>query len=309
MDIFGKDYVTATTFDPTKLSQNQNMGIVPSNTTLTISYRATNLNNSNAGAGSLNSIGNVLLDFPNRQQLSAATINNVISSVEVSNEDPIVGDVTYPDSEELKRRIFDTFPTQNRAVTQADYENVAYRMPAKFGSIKRCFVAKDQSSLKRNLNFYVISEDEFGKLIKTNSTIKNNLKTWINQYRMLNDTVDILDPYIINLGIEFAVRPAANTDKFTLVNSCIEALKAKYNTSSFIGEAFSVSDVYDELRKVTGVMDVERVKLTNKAGGNYSTARLNINRNLSPDGNSLVVPKNAIVEIKYPDTDIKGKIR
>tara|TARA_R100000808_G_scaffold6288_1_gene18839 strand:+ start:266 stop:2062 length:1797 start_codon:yes stop_codon:yes gene_type:complete len=309
MEIFGKDYVTTTTFDPTKLSENQNMGIVPSNTTLTIAYRATNLTNSNAGPGSINELGTTQMEFKNAQLLSTSTMSTVRNSLEVSNEDSIVGDVSFPTSAELKQRIYDTFPTQNRAVTQADYENVAYRMPPKFGSIKRCLITKDQDSLKRNLNLYVVSEDQFGKLIKTNNTIKNNLKTWLNHYRMINDTIDILDPYILNLGIEFVVRPTSQTDKYSLVNRCINALAKKFETSFFIGEPLYISDIYAELKEVTGVLDVEKVKLVNKAGGNYSSAQLNINQNMSPDGSYLMVPVNAIVEIKYPATDIKGKIR
>ena len=309
MDIFGKDYVTSTTFDPTKLSQNQNMGIVPSNTTLYITYRATNLTNSNVGVGGLNAINNALTMYPNQQDLASGTVTTIGNSIEVSNEEPIVGDVTYPNSTELKRRIFDTFPTQNRAVTQADYESIAYRMPAKYGSLKRCAIIKDQDSLKRNLNMYVVSENSFGKLTLANSTIKNNLKTWLNQFRMMNDTIDILDPYIINLGIEFVAKASANVDKFALLNRCVEALAAKYKTSFFIGEHLYISDIYSELKKVTGVLDVEKVKLTNKAGTNYASVKININKNMSPDGSYLATPHNAILEIKFPQDDIKGKIK
>ena len=70
-------------------------------------------------------------------------------------------------------------------------------------SIKRVSAQKDPNSLKRNINMYVISENSFGKLTLSNATIKDNLKTWLNQYRMINDTVDILDPYVINVGIDF----------------------------------------------------------------------------------------------------------
>ena len=309
MDIFGKDYVTSTTFDPTKLSRNQNMGIVPSNTTLYITYRATNLTNSNVGVGGLNAINNALTMYPNQQDLASGTVTTIGNSIEVSNEEPIVGDVTYPNSTELKRRIFDTFPTQNRAVTQADYESITYRMPAKYGSLKRCAIIKDQDSLKRNLNMYVVSENSFGKLTLANSTIKNNLKTWLNQFRMMNDTIDILDPYIINLGIEFVAKASANVDKFALLNRCVEALAAKYKTSFFIGEPLYISDIYSELKKVTGVLDVEKVKLTNKAGTNYASVKININKNMSPDGSYLATPYNAILEIKFPQDDIKGKIK
>ena len=178
MDVFGKTYVSDTTFDPTRLSKNQSFGIVPSNTKMTITYRVTNPTNSNIAVGGLNNVANARLEFADRTILAEARIQTLLSSVEVYNEEPIMGNVSYANSAEVKRRIFDTFPTQNRAVTQADYENLTYRMPPKFGSVKRCSVQRDPNSQKRNLNIYVISEDSFGKLIETNSTIKNNLKTW-----------------------------------------------------------------------------------------------------------------------------------
>ena len=309
MNVFGKDYVTDTTFDPTRLSQNENFGIVPSDTTLRITYRVTNPTNSNIATGQLNVVSEALIDFVDRSLLLPEKAANVISSVEVSNETPINGEVRTPNTDELKQRIYDTFPTQNRAVTQADYENVAYRMPYKFGSIKRCSVQRDPDSAKRNLNMYVISEDEFGKLVETNSTIKKNLKTWLNQYRMINDTIDILDPFVINLGIQFVVKGSSGANKYTLLQRCIRALKDKYDTCYYIGEAFYISDVYSELKKVDGVLDVVKVKLVNKTGSEYSSVTININDNLSPDGDYLIVPKNAIVEIKYPMTDIEGRIR
>jgi len=309
IDVFGKDYVTDTTFDPTRLSKNKNYGIVPSNTTLTIVYRVTNPSNSNTGAGTITTVTDALVDFANRASLSAVKTNAVVSSIEVSNEAPIVGNVTNPTSGEIKRRIFDTFPTQNRAVTQADYENLTYRMPAKFGSIKRCSVQRDPDALKRNMNLYVISEDQQGYLTKTNSTIKNNLKTWINQYRMINDTVDILDPYIINIGINFIVKAATNADKFILLDACVQSLARKYSTSFFIGEPIYLSDIYMTLKDTTGVLDVVKANVVNKTGGNYAGTELDIEKNLSPDGDYLIVPKNAIIEIKFPQTDIIGKIR
>ena len=142
--------MTDTTFDPTKLSKNDSLGIVPSNTTLTITYRVTNPTNSNVAVGKLNSVGNSKMDFKDQQSLTTSTVQTVVNSLEISNEEPIVGDVSEPTSSEIKRRIFDTFPTQNRAVTQADYENLVYRMSAKFGSVKRCSAQKDPNSLKRN---------------------------------------------------------------------------------------------------------------------------------------------------------------
>jgi len=308
LDVFGKDYVTDTTFDPTRLSKNENFGIVPSNTTLTIVYRATNPTNSNLSVGSLNSVSTPRFQFSERQTLTPSVVSAVINSLEVTNEEPIVGNVTNPTTSDLKLKIFDTFPTQNRAVTQADYENVTYRMPAKFGSIARVSAQRDPDSLKRNINLYVISEDKFGKLVATNSTIKNNLKTWLNDYRMISDTIDILDPYIINLGIEFVAKGTVGADKYVSLNNAINALIANYNTRFYIGEPFYISDVYNILKTATGIMDVTKVKITNKNTTQYSSTYFDINTNIAPDGSYLIAPANAIFEIKFPPTDITGKI-
>jgi hypothetical protein len=310
MDVFGKTYVSSTTFDPSRLTKNESMGIVPSDTILTVTYRTTNPTNSNVSVGAINNVNSSLLDFEDRTSLTDSTVSEVVSSVEVSNEEPIFGDVSNPTSDELKRRIYDTFPTQNRAVTQADYENMIYRMPVKFGSIKRCSAQRDPDSRRRNINIYTISEDNFGNLIATNSTIKNNLKTWMNNYRMLSDTIDVLDAYIINYGIDFVVKPSIGVDKFTLVDSCIEVLRARYTSEKlFIGEMIDIADIYNTLSNVEGVLNVTNVKITNRIGANYSSVQFDINDNTSPDGSSVIIPKNAIAEIKYPSVDIKGKIK
>ena len=308
LNTFGKSYVTDTTFDPTRLSRNQNFGIVPSNTTLTVRYRTTNATNSNIATAVLNKVADARMNFTNPNSLTTTTMQNVVNSLEVTNEEPIVGDVTTPTSSEVKRRIYDTFPTQNRAVTQADYENISYRMPPRLGSIKRCSAQKDPNAQKRNLNLYVISEDSQKKLIVSNTTIKNNLKTWLNQYRMLNDTVDILDPYILNLGINFTMKAATGTDKYLLLDKAVKTLAETYSTSFYIGEPFYISDIYTVLKKVPGVLDVMTVSLVSKTGGNYSAANIEINDNLSPDGSYLIISANAIAEIKFPTSDIKGKV-
>lgn len=309
MEVYGKTYNTATSFDPTRLSSNEALGIVPENTTLTVTMRVTNPGDSNLMANKMTEVGRIFMDFEDRTSLSNSLIADVRSSIEVNNEEPIVGDVRNASSGEIKQRIYDTFATQNRAVTQSDYENLAYRMHSKFGSVKRVSVQKDPDSAKRNLNMYVISEDSFGNLIATNSTIKRNLKIWLNQYRMINDTVDILDPYIINLGIEFSIKAAPGTDKKNVIGRCIDFLARDYNNNFYIGEKVSISNIYNTLKNVPGVLDVLKVSIRNKTGTNYSSATININKNLSPDGNELIIPKNAIVEFKYKNTDFVGRAK
>lgn len=309
VDVFGKNYVTNTTFDPTRLSKNISYGIVPSNTSLFVVYRTTNNTNSNVAAGALNMVVSPILEYENKSVLSTTQTNYLASTLEVSNTNPITGDVTNPSTSEIKRRIYDTFPTQNRAVTQADYESIAYRMPAKYGSIKRCTVIKDQSSLKRNLNMYVVSENNFNKLALTNNTIKQNLQTWLNNYRMVNDTIDILDPYIINLGVDFVLKLKPGKSRADIQALAVDKIRKLFAEGFFVGESMFISSVYTALKEIESVLDVSSVKINNKSGGQYSPTTFVINKNMSPDGTQLLCPANAIFEIKYPEVDIRGKIK
>ena len=309
IDLFGKDYVSDTTFDPTRLLQNENFGIVPENTTLIVSFRVTNPSNSNVPTGGITGVSSPVFDFDNQQALSPVTVATVRESLEVTNETAIIGTVTNPTIEDVKRRIYDVFPTQNRAVTQADYESLVYSMPAKFGSIKRCSIQKDPDSMKRNLNLYIISEGADEKLELSNQTLKNNVKTWLNNHRMINDTIDILDPYIINLGINFSIATAPSANKHSVLRIASQKLAALYSDTFYIGEPFRISDVYQILKSTSGVLDVLKVDIINKAGADYAGNTIKINQNLSGDGSMLIAPKNAIFEIKFPSVDIKGIVR
>ena len=148
----GKNYVTDSSFDPTKLTETDKLGISPANTSLTIIYRTNTRNNVNVSTGRLTKASRPILDFSNITELNIDTVKTVRQSIEVNNESPIIGDVSTPTSEELKRRIYDNFATQNRAVTKLDYVSTIYSMPPQFGAIKRAMVVRDDDSFKRNLN-------------------------------------------------------------------------------------------------------------------------------------------------------------
>ena len=309
LDMFGRDYITDLSFDPTNLVRTDKLGISPANTTLTVDYRIVSPTDSNVSVGGLNKISRTRFEFPSIDATDAALKNNVITSIEVSNEEPIVGSVSMPSKTELKRRSFDFFASQNRGVTKQDYEALVYNMDKKFGTVKRCNIVRDNESLKRNLNLYVISEDERGKLITANTTVKQNLKTWLNKYKMLNDTIDILDAYIVNIGIDIDIVASEDKNRFDVLENCLRALRQKYSMHNYIGEPFYISEIRKLLNKIDGVVDVVRVKVVQKTGTNYSRTGFDINENTSPDGRYIKVPKNVILEIKYLSNDIKGSVR
>ena len=308
LDLNGRDYIVDKSFDPYKLLKTDKFGIGPSNTTLTVKYRYNTATNVNAAAGSVRTIVNPIFEFTNRTSLVEATVSGVVGSLECFNQEPVVGDTTIDSSDEVRRRALDFFATQNRAVTQVDYESLIYSIPQSFGSIKRCKVLRDPDSLRRNLNLYVVSEAANGKLIETNTTIKENIKVWVNRYKMISDTIDILDAKVVNIGIDFEVVASEDANRFQLLSDCTDAIKNLYKISPNICEPLYITDIYSALNKVDGVIDTKKVDIVRKTGPSYSSTRFDINDALSADGRYITIPLNVVAELKYPDSDIKGTI-
>ena len=301
-----KDYTTDASFDPSNLIGNDKLGIGPANTTLTVTVRKNTVSSANVAVGAITTINSPIFEFNDPATTNTSAATQVIASIECFNEEAFAGSTTR---EEIRREAMTAFSSQNRAVTSQDYEALTYMMPAKFGDIKRARVVRDQDSLKRNLNIYIISEDSFGKLAQSNNALKENLKVHLNRYRMVNDTVDILDAKIVNIGIDFEVVSSEEVNKFEVLDSCIRALRERFAAPMFIGDRFYVTDVYTALNKVRGVVDTSRVSLVSKTGGDYSSSSLNIEQYMSLDGRYLSVPDNVILEIKFPQIDIKGTVK
>ena len=308
LKMHGRDYESDLGVDPSKLLETEKFGIAPANTTLTVTYRTNTTDNVNVATRGLTNIIEPLFVFK-----SEATNNTKIAfvrdSLEIVNESPITGDVSVPTLVELKQRINDTFATQNRAVTADDYEALIYRMPTKFGSIKRAKIIRDQDSFKRNLNLYLLSEDSNGKLITSSQVLKNNVKTWINQYRMINDTIDMLDPRIINIQINFVAVVDYSQDKLEALNVAITEIQDMFTENLDIGQPIYITKIYDKLNNLEEIVDVTNVQITNVSSGKYSSESLNIRHYISADGRILYAPENAIYELKYPNLDIKGTVK
>ena len=181
-------------------------------------------------------------------------------------------------------------------------------MPPKFGSIKRANLTQDTNSFKRNLNLYVASENQNGNLIQCPATIKNNLKTWLSRYKMINDTIDIFDAKVINIFIEYQALVDSEENKFGALDNINQELSAFFSNKYDIGEPFMYSDVYGVLKDIPYVLDVQDIFVGLKTGPAYSTSYFDIQRNTSSDGRMIVCPENHIFEIRYPSSDIRGTI-
>jgi len=310
LDMTGRTYVTDLDFDPTKLIQSDKFGIAPSDTTLRIGYRVNTINDVNAGVDTITNVESPTFRFTSQGSLQQALRSTTMGSLEVTNDEPFTGDISLPNSEEVKQRVFGFYAAQNRAVTVQDYQAICYGMPGKFGSVKRAAVVRDFDEFRRNINIYVMSEDTSAKLVAANQTLKNNLKTWLLQYKIINDTIDILDAVIANFGIEYVVAIDTNADRYTVINKAKVALAKYLNENQYdIGESIMITDFYKVLQKVPGIIDVIDLEIVAKTGASYSDLSYDFVKNLTPDGRRIMAQPNSIFELKFPNVDIKGSIQ
>jgi len=308
LDMHGRDYVTDRSFDPNNLISSDKLGVGPSNTALTVVYRITNASTSNAPTATVTTVNRANFIFDNSSDLLVSRKSAVKRSLEITNPNPILGDQVNLSVDDLRMQAQGMFYSQNRAVTAQDYKTLAYSMPKSFGAISRCRIMKDQDSFKRNLNLYILCQGSDQKFSHANVSIKKNLKAWLNKYRMINDSIDILDAQFVNLGVKFEILSEADSNKAVILNDCLQALADKLTTKPDIGESLNISQIYKLLNGVNGVADTTKVEIVHKAGTLYSDVFFDVTSALAIDGRTLRIPSTVAYEFKYTD-DFEGVVR
>jgi len=159
------------------------------------------------------------------------------------------------------------------------------------------------------INLYLLGYDVNGHLTGLSRGVKENLKTYMNEYRMLTDGVNVLDGFVINIGIDFEVSAYENYNKSEIITKCISELKGYFDVNNWtFNQTINLSEVELLIANIEGVSSVPMLKITNKCGGRYSTNSYNIE---AATKDKIVYPSldPSVFEIKYPDTDIKGRVR
>jgi hypothetical protein len=158
------------------------------------------------------------------------------------------------------------------------------------------------------VNLYVLGYDVNSNYTPLNSAIKENLKTYLNEYRMLTDSINLIDGYVINIGIDFDISVYKNYSARDVLANCITELKNMFSTDNWqFNQPIYISDIELTLATVEGVASVQNLKINNLCGGNYSNISYNIQ---AATQNKIVYPSldPAIFEVKFPDVDIKGRV-
>ena len=158
------------------------------------------------------------------------------------------------------------------------------------------------------MSLYILSEQQDKTLSISNDALKQNLETFLSEYRMLTDAVSIKDAFIINIGVNFEIIPRPNVSTTATINLCLQELKKYFNRDSWqINQPIFVRDIYTLLDKVEGVQTVENVEFVNKVNGNYSQFAYDMN---GATIKQIIYPSldPSIFEVKFPDLDLQGRI-
>lgn len=313
LDFYGRDYITDKSFDPARIVETDKFGIAPTDTSLTVRYRSNSSEFVNAESNSVNSVNGSVMRFDidgTLGTLNPSITKFVRSSLECNNPESILGDVSFPTIEEIRMRIMNKYAAQNRAVTSEDYRALIYSMPDAFGAVKKCNVAKNYDDLRRTIDIFILSENSDGNLTSSNNALKNNIKTWLSGYKMVNDSLTLMDGKVVNFGIDFILISEDNYNKYEILNSAKNRLIDEFSTRTMeMGEPLYITKVYDALRRVDGVLDVVNVRISQVTGTDYSGTNFNLDQNTSSDGRYIVAPINVAFELKNPAQNITGTIR
>jgi hypothetical protein len=179
--------------------------------------------------------------------------------------------------------------------------------------ITRFLIGKTSNENEKNnpfaINLYLLGYDNNGHLTNLNRGVKENLKTYMNEYRLLTDGINVLDGFIINIGIEFELIVFSSYNKSEVLTKCINELKQYFSIDNWtFNQTINLSEVELLIANVEGVSSVPMVKITNKCGGKYSPNSYNID---AATKDKIIYPSldPTVFEIKFPDSDIKGRVR
>jgi hypothetical protein len=307
--------------DPSNFLYTRTYGQAPANTTLTVTYTVGNGISDNVNANLLTNINFVQYNDNINTSNSAPLVTFIKSTLAVNNATPAAGAKTADTLQDIKNNALANFATQNRLVTREDYIIRAYSMPSKYGSVAKAYIVPDdqisqqefQDTMVANplaMNMYILGFNDLKQLTPLNQAIKENLKTYLNYYRILTDAINIKDAFIINIGVNFEISVLPNYNSNEVLLKCIDALRSFFSVDKWqINQPIIKSDINTTLANVKGVQSVVGVSLTNLYDTDFGYSG-NTYDLTTATRNGVIYPSldPSIFEIKFLNRDIKGRV-
>jgi hypothetical protein len=305
-------------YDPSNFLFTKAYGEVPSNTTLTVTYLVGGGTDSNANANTINRIGTVNV-IPRKGNLDSGLLNDAKNSIACNNPIAARGGGPGDSLQDIKLNAIANFSTQQRTVTKEDYIFRSLAMPPQFGKVAKAYITQDtQISLDTNkrisnpnaLNLYTLGFDLNRKLTTLSEAAKINLATYLEQFRMLTDSINIKEASIINFRVKYdiVVRRGFSNDQVLL--NCTNDLIGFFNIDNWqINQPINIGDVTGRLYNIDGVQSVNNIVFENIFGENSGYSKFKYNF-ITATQNNIIYPSldPSIFELKYPTTDIIGRV-
>ncbi len=333
--------------DGTNVLKSNSYGTSPSNTTLTVQYIIGGGLESNVTSGNLTTVSSAGFQTSTLEFITDAEfqlLDQLKNSLKVTNPDASTGGGGPETNENIRQNSIANFSSQNRMVTDEDILLRVYSLPSEFGNIAKAYV---ENNSKRNVpyegfvngilsgsaefldlspiqpldrkvyvespnqfsnNLYVLTYNSEKKLSTINEATLLNLKNYISNYKILTDKINIIDGYVINVGINFKISVFNGFNKRNVLNNCIETVKSFFDIDVWsFNQPINLSQLNFEIMKVEGVQSVIDISVKNLTidDGDYSSVAYNIS---IATKNNIVYPSKdpSVFEIKYPNSDIKG---
>ena len=306
---FEKNKLT-TAYSPTNFIFTPTYGIAPTGN-LTVRYLTGGGVAANVNANTLTNIKQINKTFVNFSSTdSSGLYQQSFNSLITNNPDAASGGRGGDSIEELRQNIISNFSTQYRTVTPDDYTVRALSMTPKYGRIAKVYTEKSKASSNTgtNIDLYTLAFNNNNNLTTASSTLKQNLSTYLSQFRVIGDSVAIKDAFVINIGITFEIITLPNFNNNEVLRKCIISLQNFFNITNWqINEPIILRDITNLLNNIEGVQTVKNVLVSNKTSGDYSTYSYDVE---GATINQVVYPSidPMIFEVKFPNSDIKGKI-
>ena len=305
-------------YDPSNFLFTKAYGEVPSNTTLTIKYLTGGGTNTNANANVINRVGSLIV-IPSRGGIEATVLNTAVESIACNNPEPATGGGPGDSAQDIKLNAIANFSAQKRTVTKEDYIFRSLSMPPQFGKVAKAYIVQDtQISMDTSkrisnpnaLNLYTLGYDYNKKLASLSYAAKVNLGTYLEQYRMLTDAINIKEASVINFKVEFDISVKSGFSNDQVLLSSINDLKSFFNTDNWqINEPINIGDISGLLYGINGIQTVNNVIFTNIFGENLGYSKFKYNFDAATRKGTIYPSLDpSIFELKYPNTDIIGRV-
>jgi hypothetical protein len=305
--------------DPMNFLYSKTYGLAPSNTTLTVNYLLSSGLQGNVTSNSVTTLVSYNANTP-IEIVSPAVYTTILDSLTVNNPEAAYGGLNKKAIELVREEAMAHFAAQNRAVTKEDYILRCYTMPDRYGAIAKVYVDQDIQISSWNsydkipnpyaLNLYVLSYDANGNFVHANRALKENLRQYLRQYRLLTDAVQIKDPFIINIGINYDLVTRPSYNSYDVLLKCNQRLiELMDNQRMEIGAPINIATIMVELDKIEGVQSVQNIEIENLYDSNLGYSG-NLYSIKEATRNGIVYPSMdpCVFEVKYPKNDIKGRV-